>query len=282
MNIGIVTISYNQAKYLTEAIQSVQVADPDRLEYVLVDPGSTDGSREIIERHRRRFHRTIFEPDQGPPDGLNKGFASTTAEILGYLNSDDRFLPGALDYVLRYFERHPKVDVLCGAIRIIGADGRPSLRQRTPDRIDLRRYAYETCFFWQQATFFRREAFLKTGGFNVRSKTTWDGELVVDMALAGCRFGYANKLLGDFRIYGDSITGSGRLSAALRRDREHMRDKILTAGVAPASKLEAHLMKVAYKFNLRRHWSYLFSGEELRPETELAELDDYGPERIAV
>ena len=132
MRIGIVTISYNQASYLAEAIQSVQVADPERLEYVMVDPGSTDGSREIIERHRRRFSRVILEPDHGPPDGLNKGFAATTADVVGYLNSDDRFTPGALDYVLRYFERRPDVDVLCGAIRIIDEKGEASIRRRTP------------------------------------------------------------------------------------------------------------------------------------------------------
>jgi len=263
MRIGIVTISYNQAKYLAEAIESVQVADPESLDYVIVDPGSADGSREIIERYRRRFSRILFEPDQGPPDGLNKGFAGTSAGILGYLNSDDRFAPGALDYVLRYFERRPEVDVLCGAIRIIDQNGRACIRRRTPDRIDLRRYAYETCFFWQQATFFRREAFLKTGGFNLASQTAWDGELVVDMALAGCRFAYTNKILGDFRIYGDSITGSGRLSAALRLDRVHMLEKILSAGVPPASTLEVRVMKALYKFDLRRHWSYLFEPEEL-------------------
>ncbi len=263
MKIGVVTISYNQANYLAEAIESVQVADPERLDYVIVDAGSTDGSREIIERYRRRFGRILLEPDEGPPDGLNKGFAATDADILGYLNSDDCFAPGALDYVLCYFERHPEVDVLCGAIRIINENGAPSIRRRTPDRIDLRRYAYESCFFWQQATFFRRNAFLKTQGFNLGSKTAWDGELVVDMALAGCRFAYTNKLLGDFRIYSHSITGSGRLSGELLRDRAHMRDKILRAGIPRASGLEVRLMKTLYKFNLRRHWSYLFAGEDL-------------------
>lgn len=263
MKIGIVTISYNQVRYLVQAIESVCVADPDRLEYVIVDAGSTDGSRVVIERHRRRFSRVIFEPDHGPPDGLNKGFAATSAEILGYLNSDDCFAPGALDYVLRYFEKHPETDVLCGAIRIIDAQRRPSIRRRTPDRINLRRYAYESCYFWQQATFFRREAFLRTGGFNLASRTAWDGELVVDMALAGCRFAYTNKLLGDFRIYGDSITGSGRLREALGRDRIHLRQKILSAGVPPASGIEVRVMKALYKFNLRRHWSYLFAAEEL-------------------
>jgi glycosyltransferase involved in cell wall biosynthesis len=263
MKIGIVTISYNQVRYLARAIQSVNLGDPDRLEYVIVDAGSTDGSRRVIERHRRRFSRMIFEPDQGPPDGLNKGFAATTAPILGYLNSDDCFAPGALDYVLYYFDKHPEVDVLCGAIRIIDEQGRPGIRRRTPDRIDLRRYAYESCYFWQQATFFRREAFLRTGGFNLGSRTAWDGELVVDMALTGCRFAYTNKLLGDFRIYGDSITGSGRLREALSRDRIHLREKILSAGVPPASGMEVRVMKTLYKFNLRRHWSYLFAAEEL-------------------
>lgn len=263
MNLGIVTISYNQARYLAEAIESVQLADPQRLEYIMVDAGSTDGSREIIERYQRRFSRIILEPDHGPPDGLNKGFAATTADVLGYLNSDDRFAPGALDYVLDYFERRPEVDVLCGAIRIIDENGDASIRRRTPDRVDLRRYAYETCFFWQQATFFRREAFLETGGFNPASETAWDGELVIDMALAGCRFAYTNKLLGDFRIYGDSITGSGRLSQGLRRDRIHLLEKILCAGVPPASFLEARAMKMMYKFSPRRHWSYLFAAQEV-------------------
>lgn len=263
MKLGIVTISYNQVKFLAQAIESVRLSDPERLQYVIVDAGSNDGSRMVIERFRRRFHRVLFQRDDGPPDGLNKGFAQTNAEILGYLNSDDTFSPGALDYVLRYFEGHPETDVLCGAIRIIDEQGRPSIRRRTPDRVDLRRYAYETCYFWQQATFFRREAFLKTGGFNISSKTAWDGELVVDMALTGCRFAYTNTILGDFRIYGDSITGSGRLSAALRTDRIHMREKILNAGVEPASPLEVRVMKTLYKFNLRRQWSYLFAGEEL-------------------
>ena len=261
MKIGIVTISFNQGKYLAEAIESVSAADPARLQYVIVDPGSTDDSREIIERYRRRFSRIILEPDQGPPDGLNKGFAGfADDDILGYLNSDDRFTPGALDYVLGHFECHPETDVLCGAIRIIDGRGRPSSRWRTPDRIDLRRYAYEVCFFWQQATFFRGRALKKAGGFNVNNRTAWDGELVVDMALAGCRFGYINQCLGDFRVYDAMTLGSGRLPRERIEDRRHMREKILQAGVLPASRLEARAMKILYKCNLSRHLSYLLAG----------------------
>lgn len=261
MNIGVVTISLNQAKYLPEAIQSVRLASPARLRYVIVDPGSMDGSREIIERHRSRFSQVILESDRGPADGLNNGFAAfADDDILGYLNADDRFTPGALDSVLGYFECHPEIDVLFGAIRIIDGRGRPSSRWRTPDRIDLRRYAYEVCFFWQQATFFRCRAFKKAGGFNVNNQTAWDGELVVDMALAGCRFGYLNQCLGEFRVYDALTLGSGRLPQQRIEDRRHMREKVLHAGIRPASRLEAGAMKLLYKCNLNRHLSYLLAG----------------------
>jgi len=146
---------------------------------------------------------------------------------------------------------------------MIDASGHPDLRRRTPDLIDLRRYAYETCFFWQQATFFRRRAFLQTNGFNLSSQTAWDGELVVDMALAGCRFGYTNKVLGDFRIYSKSMTGSGHFTDALRLDRAHIRKKILRAGVPAASSLEAGVMRALYKLNPCRQWSYLFGSEKV-------------------
>ena len=188
MKLGIVTISYNQAKYFQEAIESVTVAD-----YVVVDPGSTDGSREIIEKNRDRFARVILEPDRGPADGLNKGFAGCDADVYGYLNSDDRFVPGALDYVAEYFRRHTQVDLLLGAIRIIDERGKPSLRGRAPDRMDPRKFAARACFAWQQATFFRRELFERVGGFNPENRGTWDAELALQMTLPpGARIGYTD------------------------------------------------------------------------------------------
>src|SRR5690242_12369441 len=103
MKLGIVTISFNQATHLQEAIDSVRLSDPSKLVYVIVDAGSKDLSRQIIERNAERFARIIFEPDEGPSDGLNKGFSACDADIYGYLNSDDRFVSGALDYVVDYF-----------------------------------------------------------------------------------------------------------------------------------------------------------------------------------
>ena len=258
MTLGIVTISFNQAQYLTECMESVTLADNSKLRYVIVDPGSTDGTRDLIARYRDRFSAVVLEPDKGPADGLNKGFAVCDADVYGYLNSDDRFRLGALDFVLEYFESHPQTDILLGAIAVIDEKGNARLRKRTQDRpFDVRKFAASACNVFQQGTFFRREAFRKTQGFNLSSKTAWDSELVVDMALAGCRFDYTNKVLADFRIYPQSITGSKRLFHAIFEDREHIRKKIRNAGVELYSPLEERLVQLAYKFNVARHVSYL-------------------------
>ncbi|MCB1155752.1 glycosyltransferase, partial [bacterium] len=88
MKVSVVTLSFNQADYLERAIRSVVEQDHDDIEYIVVDPGSTDGSRDIIERYRDRIATVITDPDKGPPDGLNKGFAAATGDIYAYMNAD--------------------------------------------------------------------------------------------------------------------------------------------------------------------------------------------------
>ena len=97
MKLSIVTISFNQADYLEEAMVSILEQDYDDIEYIIVDAGSTDGSRDIIERYRDRIAVVVLEPDEGPADGLNKGFARASGDIYGYLNADDAFLPGNVE-----------------------------------------------------------------------------------------------------------------------------------------------------------------------------------------
>jgi glycosyltransferase involved in cell wall biosynthesis len=258
MKIGIVTISLNQAGYLQEAIDSVRIAPPHSLAYVIVDPGSQDGSREIIERNRGRFAATILEPDKGPADGLNKGFKACDADIYGYLNSDDRFVPGALNFVATYFELHPETDLLLGAIRILDSTGKPRFRGRVPDRIDVRKFAHRASFAWQQGTFFRRQLFERTAGFNTANRFCWDGELVLDMALAGARIGYTRTILGDFRIHAESITGSRRLDDLQTSEAVRFQSKIQAAGYIPMSPAGEKLHRLKYKYNPWRHLTCAF------------------------
>ena len=210
MRVSIVTISYNQAEFLERAIKSVIEQDYEDIEYIVVDPGSTDGSREIIERYRSKIDKIIFEPDDGPADGLNKGFAAAEGEIYSFINADDMLLPGAIRLVADQFALMPAVDVLSGHTWIIDENDR-KLRRFYSRRFSLRRYAYGAAVLAQQSTFFRTAAYHRTFGFNVKNRIAWDGELWVDLALAGANFLRLDKMLACFRVYSDTISGSGRM-----------------------------------------------------------------------
>ena len=257
--ISIVTISFNQAQFLERAIRSIIDQGYPATEYVVVDPGSTDGSRDIIERYRDRISAVALEPDKGPSDGLNRGFERTTGDILGYINADDALRPGALAFIADYFTKHPDVDVLAGGIRITNADDRPGLRNRAADLFDLKAYAAGVCTVTQQGTFFRRRAYEAAGGFNAANRVSWDGELLVDMALAGMRFARTGRTLGDFRLYGANITGSDGYLEKLHREHARIVARISASGVTVDSGLPLAARKLFYKLNVVRHLRYLLT-----------------------
>ena len=211
MKVSIVTISFNQARFLERALVSVISQDYDDIEYIVVDPGSTDGSREIIWRHRSELAQVVLEPDNGPADGLNRGFGLATGDILAYVNADDALLPGAVREAVDFLSANPDVDVVYGDGYMVDGDGNV-MRTIESSRFNLRRYAYGSVMVLQQATFIRRAAFDRTSGFNVLNRTCWDGELLVDIAVAGGTLVHVPKRWGAFAIYPETITGSQRLS----------------------------------------------------------------------
>jgi glycosyltransferase involved in cell wall biosynthesis len=225
MKISIVTLSYNQGRFLESAIQSVVEQQGVDLDYIVVDPGSADDSRSIIERYQGQIGATVLERDDGPADGLNRGFARATGDIYGFLNADDILRPGALAKVAQAFEQHPEADVISGHGHIVDDQGLP-IRRIYSDRFSIWGYLYGGVVLLQQSTFFRARAFEQAGGFNVANRTCWDGELWLDMALAGKRFQRANGFWSGFRVYGSSITASiaagGERRRAYDRDRRRM------------------------------------------------------------
>lgn len=226
MKFSIVTISFNQARYLEQAIRSVVEQDHPNIEYIVVDPGSTDSSREIIERYRDRISKVIFDPDNGPSDGLNKGFAVATGDIYGFLNSDDVLLPNAIQKAAEFFRQHPNFDVVSGDVLILDAEGK-IVRISHSDPFSLRATAYGCCMLMQASTFFKKEAYQLSGGFNVDNRSNWDGELFVDMALKGAKFGHINDIWGGYRVHAESITGSKELDASIQIYGERIFTKIM-------------------------------------------------------
>ena len=208
MKISIVTLSFNQAQFLERALDSVLGQDHPDVEYIVVDPGSTDGSRDILARYAGRLSALVLEPDAGPGDGLNKGFARATGEILGYLNADDAYLPGALAEAAAAFAGRSRPDVVCGHGLIVDGEGRVVRRMRSAPW-GLRRFAYGASVQMQQSTFFRADAFARTPGFNNANRTCWDAELLLELARAGARFRIVDRYWSLFRIYQGSISGGG-------------------------------------------------------------------------
>lgn len=225
-SISIVTISFNQGRFIEECLSSVANQGAENVQHVVVDAGSKDETLEILTQPRWGHVDWKSEKDEGPADGLNNGFSRATGEILAYLNADDTLLPGTLGRVRDLFTAKPEADVIYGDGVLI--DGRGEvLRRLHSDPWDLRRFAYGGVLVVQQATFFRRRAFEATGGFNTANRTCWDAELILDMALTGCGIEYVPVPLGAFRIYGDSITGSGRLNHQYEKDRRRLAEKAL-------------------------------------------------------
>lgn len=126
--VSIITPSFNQAKYLTAAYRSVVSQNYPNIEYFIVDGGSTDGSvdliREWAEAKKSRLGWWISEKDKGQADAINKGFSRATGEIIGWLNSDDMYMKGAIEKAVAVFKANPDVGLIFSDVFSIDADSK--------------------------------------------------------------------------------------------------------------------------------------------------------------
>jgi glycosyltransferase involved in cell wall biosynthesis len=220
--ISIVTISYNQLPFLKRAVASVQGQDFTDYEHIVVDPGSDDGSREWLDTLVDTRLVKLFQKDDGPADGLNKGIAAATGDIVMYLNSDDELAPSALRKTAEFHQQDPDSDVIVGNGWWIDKAGRPVGHVRS-DRFTPKRYSLSVATVLQQSTTFKRRLFLKGLQFNIRNKISWDSELLFDAYYMGANFAYVNEDLGYFRLHDQSITVSGKFEALYHAEEKRLR-----------------------------------------------------------
>jgi glycosyltransferase involved in cell wall biosynthesis len=203
--VTIVTPSYNQAPFLEEAIESVLSQDYANLEYAVVDGGSTDGSVDIIRRYEDRLAWWVSEPDGGQADALNKAFARATGDLLGWINSDDALLPGAVSTVVKEFVADPQLLLVYGDAVFVDDDSDRVgyFRSVDLDPVDMMRTA--TDHIVQQGALFTREAFDVAGP--MRGYFCFDFEFMVRVGLAG-RAKRIGRPLALYRFHDESKTMS--------------------------------------------------------------------------
>jgi glycosyltransferase involved in cell wall biosynthesis len=122
--VSIITPSFNQAPYIEETIKSVLTQDYPRIEYIIVDGGSTDGTVDIIRKYEKQIAWWTSEKDKGQTDAINKGFARVTGGILAWINSDDTYEPGAISAAVKYLQEHPDVGMVYGDCNFIDESGK--------------------------------------------------------------------------------------------------------------------------------------------------------------
>jgi len=118
--VSIVTISYNRAEHIEQAIRSVIDQDYPNIEYIVVDGGSTDGTVEVIKRYDDRIAKWVSEPDSGPNEAIRKALKMVKGDIIAFLNSDDYYADNSvITRVVEVFERSPEVKMVYGILNLV-------------------------------------------------------------------------------------------------------------------------------------------------------------------
>lgn len=162
--VTIVTPAYNQAEYLAETIDSVLAQDYPNIEYIVIDDGSTDRTREILHQYDGRI-RWASQENMGQAATLNKGWGMGAGEIIGYLSSDDLLKPNAVSESVRCLLRHPEVVLVYPDFELI--DSRSHLiRCIEAADFNYRNMVVDLVCYPGPGAFFRRSGFDRTGPWN--------------------------------------------------------------------------------------------------------------------
>ena len=195
--ISIITVALNSGRHIRQAIESILAQDDGRLQYIVIDGKSMDDTVAIVESYRPRFGDrlvVVSEKDSGLYDAMNKGIALATGDVIGILNSDDQYLPGAVEAVQQFF-RSDQADVVYGDVEVSDPDG-PRLYRGSLEGIrEIMSIPHPGCFV-------RRSTYERWGVFDTRYRFHADYDLLLRWYLGGARLAPLNRLVARFEAGG--------------------------------------------------------------------------------
>ena len=204
-SLSIVTPSFNQGLFIKEAIESVAYQRFPNVEHVIIDGGSKDKTVNILRQCSEvpawQHVKWSSEPDGGQSEALNRGFRQATGDLIGWLNSDDRYRPGSFECVRRAFAENPNIDVIYGDYALIDEAGHVLKVKR---EIEFNRFVlkyHRVLYIATTATFFRRRIFAEGNWLDEGLHYAMDFDFFVRLVGAGYRFKHIPALLADMRVH---------------------------------------------------------------------------------
>jgi len=242
--ISIVTPSFNQGDFIERTLQSVLHQQYPALEYFVQDGFSIDKTVEVLRAYEGQLSGWASEKDSGQSQAINRGFAKTSGEIMAWLNSDDLLLPGALQTVADYFNRHPDVDVVYGNRLMIDGDGQEIGRWIMPGH-DSNVLSWVD-YVPQETLFWRRRLWDKVGGHIDESFCfAMDWDLLVRFREAGAKFAHIPRFLGAFRVHSEQKT-SATINTVGFQEMDRIRER-LSGRVPSRSEIRRAVLPFLFK-----------------------------------
>ena len=206
--VSIITPSYNQGMFLEETIRSVLKQSYPNIEYIIIDGGSKDNSREIIEKYEDRLVYWESQPDRGQAHAINKGIRRAQGEFIGWINSDDLYQPDTVRKIVDIFNENPEVDVVYGRLDRIDESGKVVPTPTLPkDKVEFsKKLVIGECVVNQPGSFWRSRMMDLVGLLDERLIYGLDFEYWIRMAMAGAKFKRINDTVAQFRLSKSSKT----------------------------------------------------------------------------